>query len=69
MNALLLLIGWCILFLLSWPVAVLALIAWPIVWLLSIPLRLIGIGVGAVLALIKSILFLPARILGYRPHQ
>jgi len=69
MNALLLLIGWCILFLLSWPVAVLALIAWPIVWLLSIPLRLIGIGVGAVLALIKSILFLPARILGHRPHQ
>lgn len=39
-----------------------------IVWLLSIPLRLIGIGVGAVLALIKSILFLPARILGYRTH-
>ncbi len=69
MNALLLLIGWCILFLLSWPVAVLALIAWPIVWLLSIPLRLIGIGVGAVLALIKSILFLPARILGHRPQR
>jgi len=67
MNALLLLIGWCILFLLSWPVAVLALVAWPIVWLLSIPLRLIGITVGAVLALVKSILFLPARILGYRP--
>ncbi len=69
MNAFLLLIGWCILFLLSWPVAVLALFAWPIVWLLSIPLRLIGIGVGAILALIKSILFLPARILGYRPHR
>jgi len=69
MNALLLLIGWCILFLLSWPVAILALVAWPFVWLLSIPLRLIGIGVGAVLALVKSILFLPARILGYRPQR
>jgi len=69
MNALLLLLAWCILFLLSWPVAILALLAWPIVWLLSIPLRLIGIGVGAVLALIKSILFLPARILGHRSHR
>jgi hypothetical protein len=69
MSTLLLFTGWCILFLLSWPVAVLALVAWPIVWLLSIPLRLIGIGVGAVLALIKSILFLPARILGHRPQR
>ena len=69
MNALLLLVAWCILFLLSWPVAILALLAWPIVWLLSIPLRLIGIGVGAVLALIKSILFLPARFLGHRSHR
>lgn len=69
MNALLALIGWCILFLLSWPVAVLALVAWPIFWLLSIPLRLVGITVGAVLALIKSILFLPARILGHRPQR
>ena len=66
MNALLLLIGWCILFLLSWPIALLALVVWPFVWLLSIPLRLIGIGVGAVLALIKSIFFLPARLLGYK---
>jgi hypothetical protein len=67
MNALLLLIGWSILFLLSWPIALLALVVWPFVWLLSIPLRLIGLTVSAVLALIKSILFLPARLLGYRP--
>jgi hypothetical protein len=66
MNTLLLLIGWCLLFLLSWPIALLALVVWPFFWLLSIPLRLIGIGVGAVLALIKSILLLPARLLGYR---
>ncbi len=66
MNALLLLIGWSILFLLSWPVALLALVVWPFVWLLSIPLRLIGFTVSAVLALVKSVLFLPARLLGYR---
>lgn len=66
MNALLLLIGWSILFLLSWPIALLALVVWPFVWLLSIPLRLVGFAVSAILALIKSILFLPARLLGYR---
>ena len=37
MQTLLLLVGWCILFVLCWPLALLALIAWPIVWLLSIP--------------------------------
>jgi hypothetical protein len=58
-------LAWVILFVICWPVALLALVLWPIVWLLSIPLRLVGIGVGAVLALIKALLFLPARVLGY----
>ena len=66
MNALLLLIGWCILFLLSWPMAVMVLVALPFVWLLSLPLRLIGLAVSAVFALFKSILLLPARMLGYK---
>ena len=65
-KALLLMVGWFILFALSWPLALLALVALPLVWLISLPLALVGIGVGAVLALIKSILYLPARILGYR---
>jgi hypothetical protein len=33
-------------------------------WLLSLPLRLLGISVSAVFALIKSVLMLPARLLG-----
>ena len=60
MNTLLFLVGWLILFVLCWPLALLALIIWPIVWLISIPLKLIGIGVGAALALVKTILLLPA---------
>lgn len=60
------LVGWFILFVMCWPLALLALVLWPVIWLLSIPLALLGIGVGAVLALVKSILFLPARLLGYR---
>lgn len=66
MTTLLSLVGWLILFVLCWPLALLAFAVWPIVWLLSIPLKLIGIGIGALLALVKSILFLPARRLGYR---
>jgi hypothetical protein len=63
---LLTLIGWCILFVLCWPLALLALILAPLVWLLSLPLRLIGISLDAVFALLKAILFLPARLFGYR---
>ena len=59
-------LAWLILFILCWPIALLALVVWPIVWLISIPLRLIGIGIGAVLALIRAVLFMPARVLGHR---
>ena len=63
MKVLLFFIGWCLLFVLSWPVALLALVLIPLVWLLSLPLRLIGITVGAVFALIGAVLMLPARLL------
>ncbi|MDB5988411.1 MAG: hypothetical protein JWR16_3464 [Nevskia sp.] len=64
MRSLLLLVGWCILFVLCWPLALLALILAPFVWLLSLPLRLLGITFDAVFALLKAVLFLPARLLG-----
>jgi len=57
---------WCLLFVLCWPLALLALILWPVVWLLSLPFRLAGIAVDAVFALLGAVLFLPARMLGYR---
>lgn len=66
MKFLLLLIGWCILLVVSWPIALLALLLWPVFWLLSLPFRLIGITFEAVFALLKALLMLPARILGHR---
>lgn len=66
MRALLLFVGWCILFVLSWPLALLVLVLLPFVWLLSLPLRLLGITVDAVFALLKAILLLPSRLLGLR---
>jgi hypothetical protein len=46
--------------------ALLALVLFPFVWLLSLPLRLIGITVEAAFAFIRALLFLPARLLGFR---
>jgi hypothetical protein len=67
MKTLLLFIGWLLLFVLCWPLALLALVLWPMVWLLLLPFRLIGIAVESVFALLRAVLFLPARLLGYRP--
>jgi len=69
MKTLILFVGWCILFVLCWPVALLALILFPVVWLLSLPLRLVGITLGAVFALVRALLFLPARLLGWRRRE
>jgi hypothetical protein len=66
MSAMILFIGWCILFVLCWPFAVLALVLLPVVWLLSLPFRLVGMATGALFALLRTILYLPARILGWR---
>lgn len=66
MRVLILFVGWCILLVLCWPVALIALVLLPIVWLLSLPLRLVGITLHALFALIRTVLFLPARLLGYR---
>jgi hypothetical protein len=59
---------WCLLLVFCWPLALLALVLWPLFWLLSIPFRLIGITFEAVFVLLKALLFLPARVLGYRKH-
>jgi hypothetical protein len=66
MRTLLSLVLWCLLFVVCWPLALLALVLWPIVWLISLPLRLLGIALDAVFALLRAVLYLPARVLGYR---
>lgn len=53
---------WLILLVLCWPLALIALVLYPFVWLLLLPFRLLGIAVGGVLAFVKAIIFLPARI-------
>jgi len=67
MKLLLFLLLWCVLFLLCWPLALLLVVIVPVLWLLLLPFRLAWIVTEATLALIKALLFLPARLLGHRP--
>jgi hypothetical protein len=57
---------WCLLLAVCWPLALLAIVVAPLVWVVALPFRLIGICVHATFALIKALLFLPARLLGAR---
>ena len=66
MKVLILFVGWCILLAINWPLALLALVVLPLIWFISLPFRIVWITVSAVFALLRAILFLPARILGWR---
>jgi hypothetical protein len=66
MQFFLVVLVWCLLFVIAWPLAILLVVLLPLLWLLSIPFRIFGIVLGAVLAFIKALLFLPARLLGHR---
>ena len=57
---------WPLLLAICWPLALPALVLLPLVWLLSLPFRLVGIAVGGALALVRALVFLPARLLGPR---
>lgn len=69
MRTFLALIGWLLLLVICWPLALLALVLWPLFWLVSLPFRLVGITFEALFALLKAILFLPARVLGHRDRR
>jgi hypothetical protein len=58
---------WCLLLVACWPVALLALVLFPFVWLVLLPFRILGFAVEGVLAFLKALLFLPARVLRGRP--
>lgn len=55
---------WLVVLILCWPLALLGLLLYPLIWLLLLPFRVVGIAVEGVLAVVRGILFLPARILG-----
>jgi len=62
----LLLILWCILLVVAWPLALVVLVLMPLLWLLSIPFRIVAVVLDAAIAFVRALLFLPARLLGHR---
>lgn len=60
---------WCILLVISWPVALAALVLYPIVWLFLLPFRIVGIAVGGALELVWAVVTLPARVLGFHSKK
>ena len=66
MRFLLLMMAWFILLAISWPIALIVLVLAPLLFLIALPFMLLGLTLGALLAFLKALLFLPARILGYR---
>jgi hypothetical protein len=66
MTTLLTFLVWCCLLVLCWPLALLALVLLPLVWLLALPFRVLGVVVTALLAFLRALLFLPARLLGHK---
>jgi hypothetical protein len=54
---------WCLLFLISWPLALAALILYPLVWLILLPFKLLGIAVHGALQLVWAVICLPARLI------
>jgi hypothetical protein len=58
------LIGWCLLLVLCWPLALLLLVLLPLIWLISLPFRLAFYAVEGVLGLVRALFLLPARIFG-----
>lgn len=57
---------WLILLAVCWPLAIVALVALPLLWLLAIPFRIVGGVLEGVVAFVKALFLLPARLLGGR---
>lgn len=66
MSFVLVVLVWCVLFVVAWPVALLAILLLPLLWLLALPFRAVAVVLEAMFAFIKALLFLPARLLGHK---
>jgi hypothetical protein len=66
MRFLMFVVLWCQLLVFAWPIALVMLVFMPVLWLLSIPFRIVGALLDAMIAFIRALFFLPARLLGHR---
>lgn len=60
---------WCLLFVVSWPLAILAILIFPVVWVVALPFRLLAALLVGLISLVKAILCIPLRLVGWRPAR
>ncbi len=63
MKLMIIVLLWCLLFIVCWPLALALLVLIPVLYLLSIPLRIVLYAIEGLLSLVRSLLLLPARCL------
>ena len=66
MKFLMLLIAWFILLAECWRLPLLLVVLAPVIWLICLPFRVVGVALEGVLALIRAVFLLPARLLGHK---
>lgn len=66
MRTLLVIILWCILFAICWPLALIMLFLFPLIWLILLPFRIVGLTIELVFKLVSAIFLFPFRILKSR---
>lgn len=62
MRLLLVMIGWCILFVLCWPLALVLIVFFPLIWLVLLPFRIAGFTLDLLFRVIGAILMAPFRL-------
>lgn len=65
MKLLLGILVWLVVFAFFPLIAIAALVLWPVIWLISLPVRLLLMVIDAAMQLLKAVLLLPSRILGF----
>jgi hypothetical protein len=63
MRTFLVLILWCLLFVLCWPLAIVLIFLFPLVWLILLPFRIVGFTLEVVFKFIGAVLTFPFRVI------
>lgn len=63
MKLMLIILLWCLLLIVCWPLALALLVLIPVVYLLSIPLRIVLYAIEGLLSLVRGLFLLPSRVL------
>jgi hypothetical protein len=69
MNVLIAFIGWCVLWVLCWPLALVVLLLSPLILLIGLVIWVLVKGVQGLGTFLESLFMLPARLLGYRQRR